>query len=148
VLNTTFPNPLRACCPALKQRRDDRTQLLRRIRSSPAYRNRLNRLRITALSGGDQALPNGLMFAVNYTLMAGRRTGFLNMHTTPSAIRRQPAAHRLVITALVDLPFSPERCSAATPRASWPPHRRLAVPARSARFSRAGRCRWTAAPSC
>jgi hypothetical protein len=115
-LNATFPNPFAGLLPGtgLNGATTNRQQLLRphpqftgitrnRLNLGSAYYNALEAVATKRYS-------NGLMFAVNYTLMKLEdQTSFLNTYdTTPYRdLSGDQRRHRLVITTLVDLPFGP-----------------------------------------
>jgi hypothetical protein len=115
-LNATFPNPFAGLLPGtgLNGATTNRQQLLRpytqftgitrnRLNLGSAYYNALEAVATKRYS-------NGVMFAVNYTLMKLEdQNSFLNTYdTTPYRdLSGDQRRHRLVITTLVDLPFGP-----------------------------------------
>jgi len=115
-LNTTFANPFAGLLPGtgINGATVARTQLLRpylqftgitmnRLNLGSAYYNALEAVATKRYS-------DGLMFAVNYTLMKLEdQVNFLNTYdTTPYRdLDGNQRRHRLVITTLVDLPFGP-----------------------------------------
>ncbi len=115
-LNQTFANPFAGLAPGqgLNAATVSRTQLLRPF---PQFTGiTMNRLNLgSAYYNGLEAVAtkrysNGVMFAVNYTLMKlEEQTGFLNTYdqTPYRDLSGDQRRHRLVITTLVDLPFGP-----------------------------------------
>jgi hypothetical protein len=115
-LNATFPNPFAGLLPGTGSNGAtiSRTQLLRpypqftgitrnRLNLGSAYYNALEAVATKRYS-------NGLMFAVNYTLMKLEdEVSFLNTYDTAPYrdLDGNQRRHRLVITTLVDLPFGP-----------------------------------------
>jgi hypothetical protein len=115
-LNVTFPNPFAGLVPGqgLNAATVSRGQLLRPYPEFTAFSmNRLNRgySYYNALEAvATKRYTNGVMFAVNYTLM--KLEDALNFFTdwdeTPYRdLQGDQRRHRLVITSLVDLPFGP-----------------------------------------
>jgi hypothetical protein len=115
-LNQTFPNPFAGLVPGqgLNASTVSRSQLLRPF---PQFTGiTMNRLNLgSAYYNGLEAVAtkrysNGVMFAVNYTLMKlEEQTSFLNTYdeTPYRDLSGDQRRHRLVITTLVDLPFGP-----------------------------------------
>jgi hypothetical protein len=115
-LNNTFANPFAGLLPGtgINGNTVARSQLLRpypqftgitmnRLNRGSAYYNALEAVATKRYS-------DGLMFAVNYTLMKLEdQVNFLNTYdTTPYRdLDGNQRRHRLVITTLVDLPFGP-----------------------------------------
>jgi hypothetical protein len=115
-LNQTFANPFAGLLPGTGSNGStiSRNQLLRpypqftgitmnRLNLGSAYYNALE-------AAATKRYSNGVMFAVNYTLMKlEEQTGFLNTYdTTPYRdLSGDQRRHRLTITTLVDLPFGP-----------------------------------------
>jgi len=116
-LNQTFPNPFAGLVPGqgINAGTVARSQLLRpypqfggglsmnRLNLGSAYYNALEAVATKRYS-------NGLMFAVNYTLMKleDQVNFFTDWDETPYRdIQGDQRRNRLVITALVDLPFGP-----------------------------------------
>ena len=115
-LTQTFPNPFANLIPGqgLNAAMVARSQLLRpypqftglnmnRLNLGSAYYNALE-------AGATKRYTNGVMFAVNYTLM--KLEDALNFVTNYDAkpyrdLQVDQRRHRLVITTLVDLPFGP-----------------------------------------
>ncbi len=115
-LNQTFPNPFAGLVPGqgLNAATVSRGQLLRPYPEFTGISmNRLNRgySYYNALEAvATKRYTNGVMFAVNYTLM--KLEDALNFFTdwdeTPYRdLQGDQRRHRLVITSLVDLPFGP-----------------------------------------
>jgi hypothetical protein len=115
-LNQTFANPFAGLVPGqgLNAATVSRTQLLRpfpqftgismnRLNLGSAYYNALEAVATKRYS-------NGVMFALNYTLMKlEEQVSFLNTYDTSPYrdLSEHQRRHRLVITTLVDLPFGP-----------------------------------------
>jgi len=116
-LNVTFPNPFAGLVPGqgLNAATVSRGQLLRpypqftgglsmnRLNRGASYYNALEAVATKRYS-------NGVMFAVNYTLMKLEEAlgFFTDWDTTPFRdLQGDQRRHRLVITTLVDLPFGP-----------------------------------------
>jgi hypothetical protein len=115
-LNVTFPNPFAGLVPGqgLNASTVARSQLLRPY---PEFTNfGMNRLNLgssyyNALEAvATKRYTDGMMFAVNYTLMKleDELSFFTDWDTEPYRdLQGDQRRHRLVITALVDLPFGP-----------------------------------------
>jgi outer membrane receptor protein involved in Fe transport len=117
-LNVTFPNPFAGLVPGqgINAATINRGQLLRpypeftgismnRLNRGESYYNALEAVATKRYS-------NGVMFAVNYTLMKleDALNFFTDWDTTPYRdLQGDQRRHRLVITTLVDLPFGPGR---------------------------------------
>jgi hypothetical protein len=117
-LNQTFPNPFAGLAPGqgLNAATASRSQLLRpypqfgqiqmnRLNLGSAYYNALETVATRRYS-------NGVMFAVNYTLMKLEdKINFLTDYDTEPFrdLQGDQRRHRLTITTLLDLPFGPGR---------------------------------------
>jgi hypothetical protein len=117
-LNVTFPNPFAGLVPGqgLNAATVTRGQLLRpypqftqfsmnRLNLGSAYYNALE-------MSATRRYSNGVMFAVNYTLakLEDQLNFFTDYDTEPYRdLQGDQRRHRLVITALIDLPFGPGR---------------------------------------
>jgi hypothetical protein len=115
-LNVTFPNPFAGLVPGqtLNAATAARSDLLRpypqftginrdRLNLGSAYYNALE-------ASATKRYSNGVMFAVNYTLMKleDKVNFFTNYDTEPYRdLQGDQRRNRLVITTLVDLPFGP-----------------------------------------
>jgi Carboxypeptidase regulatory-like domain len=116
-LNQTFPNPFAGLVPGqgLNAATVSRGQLLRPYPhfTNDLQMNRLNRgaSYYNALEAvATKRYTNGVMFAVNYTLMKleDALNFFTDWDATPYRdLQGDMRKHRLVITTLVDLPFGP-----------------------------------------